>query len=311
MKHFVCLFTLLAVITTVHGVEPLTWEVEEGSSATLKRGEQILLTFHGGTDQPKPYFDPVAAPGGPNLAWTSPPDHPWHYGLWFSWKFINDLNYWEEDRKTGQSPGSTTWDGFTVDPRQDGSATISMDLAYRPAMETEPVLTEQRSVTIPPATGDQLILDWTSVFTVGGEPVVLNRTPLAHEPGGKSYGGYAGLSMRMAKDLTDRRLILHDGSKPFVGDRHRGPSPVAEYNGRLNGQEIGYAVLDHPDNPRHPTPWYAIASKVMSYLNAAVLCYEPMTLEPGTSFTLRYRIILHHGRWGPEELKQAASAYTN
>ena len=24
-----------------------------------------------------------------------PPDHIWHHGLWFSWKFINKVNYWE------------------------------------------------------------------------------------------------------------------------------------------------------------------------------------------------------------------------
>ena len=42
----------------------------------------------------KPYFHPVRVKNS-TLTCVSPPDHPWHLGLWFSWKYINGVNYWE------------------------------------------------------------------------------------------------------------------------------------------------------------------------------------------------------------------------
>ena len=37
----------------------------------------------------------------------------------------------------------------------------------------------------------------------------------------------------------------------------------------------------------------------MSFFSPAVLCYEPITLQAGERLTLRYRVIVHPGRWNP------------
>ena len=41
-----------------------------------------------------PYFHPLCI-NNSVLTSASPPDHPWHLGFWFSWKFIDGINYWE------------------------------------------------------------------------------------------------------------------------------------------------------------------------------------------------------------------------
>ena len=74
------------------GAQPeAAWE-ETPAFLALRWQGQELWRLHFGEDCPKPFFDPLAPVGGPSLSWEAPPDHPWHHGLWFSWKFMNGVN---------------------------------------------------------------------------------------------------------------------------------------------------------------------------------------------------------------------------
>ena len=64
----------------------LAWKTDQDSVA-LVQGERVVWQFHFGADDTKPCFHPVALLEAPDLVWHRPPDHPWHLGLWFSWKF--------------------------------------------------------------------------------------------------------------------------------------------------------------------------------------------------------------------------------
>ena len=44
----------------------------------------------------RPNVHPLAAPSGAVLTCDAPDDHPWHHGLWFTIKFVNEENFWEE-----------------------------------------------------------------------------------------------------------------------------------------------------------------------------------------------------------------------
>lgn len=277
------------------------WKAEDGKSLTLSQGDRVLWQFCYDAEQAKPYFHPVALPDGRVLTWNSPPDHPWHHALWFSWKFINGVNYWEPDT-SGKPPGRTRWQDVEIGTEEDGSARIAMKLTYGPTDETV-LLTERRVVEVsPPAVDGTYAFGWTCQFTAGEEKVVLDRTPLPNEPEGKLYGGYAGLSVRFAKDLTEREAVTLEGPVEFTDSRFRGKSSTMDYNGLIDGRACGIAILDSPRNLNSPSPWYAIRSKPMSYFSPAVICYSPHAMEPGESFTLRYRVIVHNGRWNAQRL---------
>jgi hypothetical protein len=49
----------------------------------------------------KPYVHPLATPAGRVLTRVEPDDHPWHRGLWFTIKYVNGENFWEEDPPYG------------------------------------------------------------------------------------------------------------------------------------------------------------------------------------------------------------------
>ena len=114
------------------------------TSVALRNGDKTVWQLVFDPRQPKSYFHPLATVDGEVLTAFRPADHPWHRGLWFAWKFINNVCYWEEDKKTGKSPGLTDLTGKEVQTKDDFSARIQLRFSYHPPGQP-PVLTEVRN----------------------------------------------------------------------------------------------------------------------------------------------------------------------
>lgn len=288
----------------------LSWRREAGAVALLQ-GTQILWQFNFGAGATKPHFHPVALPGGPVLTWDQPADHPWHHALWFSWKFINGVNYWEEDPKTGLAGGQTAWREPQIEMRPDFSARIVMELSYRPANGEQSVLDERRIIEVSPPDADGTYRqDWAMTFTARDKDVVLDRTPLPGEPGGQTWGGYAGLSVRFSPEIMDPRAMTTSGPVKFADGKFRGAATAADYSGSFGTLEAGIAILDNPSNLNSPSPWYAISEGPMHYFSPAVICNGPQTLKALQGLSLRYQVIVHPSRWTEEQLVRAYGIYT-
>ncbi len=283
----------------------LRWDKTDASLA-LMNGDKPVWRLRFGKDVPKSCFDPIALVDGAVLTWLSPPDHPWHRAFWFSWKFINGLNYWEEDRKTGKSEGVTELTAVTAKPRDDFSADIELRISYHPP-DKPPVLTEVRKlhVSAPDAEG-RYTVDWHSTFTAGDADVVFDRTPLPGEPEGKSWGGYAGLSVRFAKGFTDWRAVDSEGRTGL--DTHAKPARWLDVSGRLpDGRLAGMTLMDHPKNPRFPAPSFLILNPKVpfAYASPALLYHKALKLPAGKTLTLRYHVVVHPHQGKPEQIEAA------
>jgi hypothetical protein len=74
------------------------WDLQSDNQFALKHNNKIVWQFNADpSDASKPYFDPLCVVGGQSLTLPKPADHIWHLGHWFSWKYINGVNYWETD----------------------------------------------------------------------------------------------------------------------------------------------------------------------------------------------------------------------
>jgi type 1 glutamine amidotransferase len=285
------------------------WRQTESMVSLLQDGQPIWQ-FNFGTNESKPYFHPVALPGGPTLTWSSPPDHRWHHALWFSWKYINGLNYWEEDPKSGVAEGVTAWQPPRIQTWTDYSARIEMDLDYHPPGVSS-LMTEHRVIDVsPPEKDGSYHMDWALTFTAGDKDVLLDRTPIPGDPGGQAWGGYAGLSVRFPHEMQDIQAWTSQGPITFTNGTYRGTAAAMDYTGVLEKQNVGIAILDHPANINSPSPWYAIYNSNMSYFSPAVICYHAQLLKAGQSLSLHYRVVAHPGRWTPEQLRAAVEHYT-
>ncbi len=287
---------LAALVYAGASAVPCTWRHEPGKTLSLLKGDAVLWTLNLGPDHP--CFHPVTVADGTVLTALAPQDHPWHHGIWFSWKFLNGVNYWDWAGKKEPVPdGRTRMVGKeTVDLRSDG-AVIAMDLEYfsgAAASGVKTVLKERRNLTaFTPMADGSYRLDWTLVFTASEGEVVFDRTP----PKEAAWGGYAGLSFRGTAGIRDIRVIDSEGRKGMAG--HGQKARWMDFSGAFGptGAPAGVAIFDHPQNLRHPSPWYVSDKANMPYFGPAPLFAERYVLPAGKSFTLRYRMVVHSG-WG-------------
>jgi len=302
--------SLLTLGATVGAGAEFEWQQEPGRIALVQRGGAVVWQFNHATNQAMPYFHPLALPGGPSLTWLSPPDHPWHYGLWFAWKFLNGKNYWDFDPQSGRFEGITRWKNVQVTTQPDFFARIEMDLTYQPAKASNAVLRERRSIALSaPGPDGSYHLDWTMTFTAAEGPVAFERTPILGQPDGVAWGGYAGLTLRFAKELKDWQVVNAAGAQDLKC--HGQKAVGCDFNGKLGAREAGIAMLDHARNLRAPTPWYVGLDPATPFgcLIAAPLFNQGHALEARRSFTLRYRVVVHPARWDAARLHSEFSRY--
>lgn len=234
----------------------------------------------------KPYVHPLRTPSGHCLTRVEPPDHRWHRGLWFTIKFVNGENFWEEEEPYGTQ--------VHVDPNRIEWLRPNGDV----------VLREHRVLHHEPLSDGAYALDWSSVITAAVD-VELDRTPF------RGWGGYGGLTLRGRADWCDTRLLLAGGAE--AGERVLGtPARWCDLSGAIDGEGAGVAVLDAPSNPRHPVPWYASTRSAVygddgwsNFLNAALLFDRPFALGGGEVLRVDYRVIAHDGIWGAARVDAA------
>jgi hypothetical protein len=284
------------------------WQRTSDSLAWLSGGKIVWKLSLDPKAGHKPHFHPLSVAGGPVLTQARPEDHPWHYGLWLSWKYINGVNYWEEDRKTDKPDGVTSWKLASLDTRADGSATIHLDVTYtHPSGRVD--LTEQRAYEISaPAADGSYRIDWRSKFRAGAEGALLERTPMPGESKGQVNGGYAGLGLRMAPEPLRLSFISNTGETAQFKDNRWRPNAVAVAANfaDTSGHAGGIAVLAHT-----PSPWYVVNApdQQMRFLCAAVLAPKPLKLAPGEALELRHTIALRRTAWTAEALRALAASH--
>jgi type 1 glutamine amidotransferase len=287
------------------GPRQLSWRKDESSLALLNYS-RVVWALHYGRETAKPYFDPLGLIDGVSLVWNSPPDHPWHHGLWFSWKGINGVNYWEEDGGTGRAEGLTEVVSAKVSTRDDFSARVELDLAYHQPDEP-PVLRETRimNISAPDEQGGYTI-DWRGTFQAANQDLLLQ--------GGTAGGGYAGLSARIAGDTRDWRLMDGDGREDVPGADPLAKNLHGQHARWMDlslvhvgsGQAAGLAILEHPTSLRHPTQWHCVLEDKIpfGYFSPSPLWSEPYTLKAGGKFVLAYQVVVHPQRLSGAELER-------
>jgi hypothetical protein len=254
----------------------------------------------------RPYVHPLLSLHGAELTCNAPDDHPWHHGLWFTVKYVNDENFWEEYDEYGvlRHEGAPL---VQADGGQAHAGQISVEGTLqwvRPDRETV-VIDEHRRLTHTEL-GGAYAVDFETTLAPRTD-VVLDRTPFT------TWGGYGGLTVRGQPAWTDTTLMLDDGvARQQV---HGLPSRWCNLAGEVDGRQAGIAMLDHPDNPRHPVPWYA-STRAETYgegwanfVNAAFLWDGPMTFAAGAALRFRYQVLVHDGTWDRDAVEAAHRAF--
>jgi type 1 glutamine amidotransferase len=296
-----------------HRNENLTafsWQESDTTLALLDNGE-ILWQYNFNTQKGKPFFHPVNL-NHSTITWLSPEDHPWHLGLWHSWKYINGVNYWEYDRTEGVAPfnflGITEVREISIEKHDDFSCQFYLDIFYHEKNGPD-LMKEKRTIYVSrPGEDGQFYIDYQMNLTAMVDSVELNRTPLAHQENGKSWGGYAGLSVRFNQDLFDPEFINFGGGSEM---EHGKPMPWKYYGFRdIQGHPLGVAIFTNPENLNHPEPWFVTNTEdhPFYFFSPSPIFNQPHTFSKQENLSFGYRIRFYNIK---TDIDRLAADYTS
>lgn len=268
-----------------------SWK-ETDTTFTLLNHKEIVWQFNYNNRFRRPYFHPLTV-NNTVITCVSPPDHPWHLGMWFCWKYINGLNYWEyltENRsaKTGyKSEGTTEIMEKEIIRNPDFTSDIKLRINYHP-LNGATVLSEERNyhVTVPDKDGSYVIEE-NHLFQALADSVILDRTPVSRPVGGRVSGGYAGLSIRFNQDFTVPVLRSSSDSTECAKCNW-------QYYGfqSLSGHQVGVVIEQDPQYTPVSCSWYVINDPKIPfyYYSPAVLFDHKVILKKGENLRLKYTV---------------------
>lgn len=302
MKHALLYGCL--VIVAACGAPSLTTQFENDGVRISEAGE-VFATVHASAE-PRPYVWPVVAPGGVAVTRNHPMgtrsgeqhDHPHHQSLWFAHGNVNGFDFWHGKRHRERM----VHEGMDIRyPRAD---VVEVDSRYSWQVDDGEVVLRERRLLRFADHGDHRTIDAAVTLRATEGEVTFGDTKegsfaLRLHPALRVDGKVA------AGELTNSE---GDAGKAAWGKRAR----WLHDQGPVDGEPVGVAIFDHPDNLRHPTWWHARTYGLVAANPFGVHDFErkpkgagDYVLKAGEELTLRYRVVVHRGEWAPGRVDDA------
>ncbi len=291
---------------------------DDGKTLTLKVGGRNVLTYRREVVEPPPgidplyrrsgYIHPLLTPSGKEVTGDFAPDHAHQHALFFAWVNTNyagrKVDFWNQQGRTGRVRALDIIDvqsgpvfaGFRVRQRHE-----DLTASDGPA----PVLNEVwtvRAYKVSPDSG-RFLIDFLSTQTCAGPtPLVLNKYiygGLGIRGNTRWYDPSADGDNPPDPSKSGESDFLTSEGKHRTEGNHTKPRWV-DLSGKLDGAFAGLTVLDDPRNFRFPQP-------VRLHPNKPYFCFAPVvekgfTIEPGTPYVSRFRLVPHDGAPEPKAI---------
>ena len=273
---------------------------DTGKALEFRVGGSEFTTYNYAPEVVRPYFYPLySLPGvGITRNWPMVPDagnetndHPHHKGLYTAQGDVNGVDNWGE----GEGHGYQIHSNFDEIFKGPVAAGFSERLEWTDT-DQKPNMAENRKIKIYNAYMGLRIIDYDVTLSAEFGDVILGDT---------KEGGL--LSVRVATSMDASRpdggVILNGVGAVTESETWGKRAPWCDYSGPVRDGWYGICMMDHPDNPRHPTHWH-----VRDYGLMTANCFgihdftanpenrKDLQLAAGEKLTWRYRTIVHAGR---------------
>lgn len=242
----------------------------EGEKIAVLRGAQPILEYRYAKRHPKTYVHPFFAPDGTSLTENRPEDHIHLQGVMLAWSDVNGFDFWGEVNPLPH--GQIVHEKF--EHLEEGESALLTSVNHWIA-EERVLMVERRAIRVPAQPARTTWMEWESELRPVREPVRLSA----------SGHVYNGLGARFVPGMTGGSVLNSNGTTT-IEKANGEPANWCTYFGPRGP---GAAIFDHPDNPRHPTPFF-VMNRPYGYLSAAPTFRVPITLEPGGSLLLRFAV---------------------
>jgi sugar phosphate isomerase/epimerase len=255
-----------------------------------------LFTQYCYKDVPRPYFYPVIGPTGEPVIRHWPmkegkdeaKDHVHHRSLWYTHGEINGHDFWGE----GSRSGKIVHDEFLkVDSGQDAGVIKSRNKYV--AKDDTVVCTDTRTHRFHNSEEGRL-MDFEITIHASHGKVVMGDTKEG------SMAIRLAPTMRLKGKVGKGHIVNSEGHRD---DETWGKRAAwCDYYGPVDGEIVGVAIFDHPDNPRHPTWWHVRNYGLFAANPFGIHNFErkpkgvgDITIPAGESLTFKYRFYFHRG----------------
>ena len=250
----------------------------------------------------KPYLHPLRAPSGTYITRMWPmedvaeeqgtkKDHQHQRGLWFAHEKVNGLDFWNNEAS------------YTTPDR----GKIVLKKMSKVGKREEPGI-DRRDLRLDRPGGRRPAHRGAcdDVLCAAGRPDVRSRHHADAGEGGdlrRCQGWRVRIRMRplLQEQGGSGHIVNADGQ---AGEKAAWgkPSNWCDYSGEIKGEKVGVAVMDHPENPRHPVRWHARGYGLFAANPFGVSVFTgdksakaDLTAEPGKKLRFRYRVVIHSG----------------
>ena len=236
----------------------------------------------------RPFLWPVLAADGTEVSIDQAQYkelHPHQRSIWIGHRSVNGANHWKITTRPIQPKQRS------VGPLKVEGDTIEHHLCWEDK-EGKPMLNETRILRFSGSSDGVRALDVTMRFTPIDSDVVFAE--------GTDDGIFA---IRPIPSISHQPQLLN--STGATGEAcYLKRADWCDESGDINGHIYGMAILDHPENPRHPPPWHARIDARLSAdpfaLHQAEKSKYPkgsgdLTMAKGTVTVFRYRLLIHTG----------------
>jgi len=287
---------------------------DKDGALIIGAGNKNLLSYYHKTVYPPEGIDtnykrsgfihPLWTPHGQVLTNIQPKDHYHHYGIWNPWThtvFEKDtVDFWNIKGKQGtvrfakfiSKTNGTVFSEFQalhehVVFKKDGSEKIALN-----EIQTVKVYTPQTDK-------DYYIVDVTSQLSCAtASPLLI----LAYR--------YAGFGWRFTDEWTkdNCEVLTSEGKDRKTTDGTKARWIIVQ--GTLSNDYGGAVMMSYPANQNHPEPlriWdeKANGGRGDMFANFAPTKDKDWLLEPGKTYTLKYRLVVFNGKFDAAKAESA------
>ena len=262
-----------------------------------------LVTQHAISDH-RPFLHPIIAPDGiGELTEYSPGHHPHQTGLYWGFTRVNgteiDPNtlkewFYKSDKPANiqeqigrdffHHPGGEYWQRESADVLEAAGTQVKWQTVYTMLDAAgNAILSETQNWSIHDKEGKSILdLQWQGTAKVdtriGGFPYggMFLRMPFRRENGGQALNSEGAINQ--AAEGQRARWVSVEMPIP---SRHQTPEPLCSI-----------AIMDHPSNPEHPTPWRVDGQLGIGPSRGIATTWE---IPKGESASFRHRLFITCG----------------
>jgi hypothetical protein len=256
----------------------------------------------------RPFLFPIVGPNGAKMTRSWPMaevadeerDHPHHKSFWWAHGDMNGVDFWAE----GRNSGKTVHDGF-VTLKSGKSGVIKSKNKYV-SLDGKTICTDERTMTF--HSGPQKMFDFEITLHANNGELKFGDTKEG------TMALRLAETMRLKGKVGKGNIVTSEGVRDAATWGKR--AKWVDYYGPVNDKIVGFAIFDHPSNPRHPTWWHVRDYGLFAANPFGVHDFEKkpagtgdLVVPAGEKITFKYRFYLHEGNEKEGKVSEAYEAY--